>query len=223
MKSKAVIFGNNSFAEMLKYYIEKYSGIKIYAFSVDRTYIRESSFCGLPVIPVEDTSILFPPDQYDFYVAVGYHQMNTLREDKLKSLCQKGYDLPNFIHPSVSMEEASIGSGNIILENTSIGFHAQIGNGNLIWNSCVISHECTLGNYNYLSPSCALAGRVSIRNNCFLGIHSTIRNDITVDDHTFIGASCYISHDTTPGSVHVPSRSVQLETNSWDLLEKGSV
>ena len=67
MKSHAIIFGNNSFAEMIKYYIEKYSGIKVCAFCVDSHYIKESSFCGLPVIPFEDATEFFPSDMFDFY------------------------------------------------------------------------------------------------------------------------------------------------------------
>ena len=44
MKMKCVIFGITDFGRMLRYYIEKYTGVEISAFSCDKKYMTENMF-----------------------------------------------------------------------------------------------------------------------------------------------------------------------------------
>ena len=193
---KSIIFGNTSFSKMLKYYIEKYMNIEIVAFCVDSRYITNPFLDNIPVIPFETIESFYPSDSFDFFIGIGNNLMNTVREKKFFEISNKGYRILNFIHPSATIESANIGSGNIILENVSIGYNTQIGNGNILWNNVTLSHEDSIGNFNYLAPACALAGRVTIKNNCFLGINCTLKNDLTIGSYTLIGAGCYIKRST---------------------------
>ena len=52
---RLVIFGSQAFAQIAHYYFENDSEYTVAAFTVDRDYLKESTFQGLPVIPFEDT------------------------------------------------------------------------------------------------------------------------------------------------------------------------
>lgn len=214
----AIIFGNTSFSKMVKYYIEKYTDINIVGFCVNQVYVSEPIIDNIPVIPFETIKKKYPPDKYDFFIAIGNNSMNTVREKVYNNISNKGYSILNFIHPSAVIENAFIGHGNIILENVSIGYNVKIGNGNVIWNGVTLSHEDSIGNFNYIAPACALAGRVTIKDNCFLGINCTIKNDITIKSYSLIGAGCYINKSTQEKDVFITTSTLHLsEKNSLDF------
>ena len=48
---KLVIFGASNFAEVAHYYFTHDSPYSVAAFTVDASYLKESSFRGLPVVP----------------------------------------------------------------------------------------------------------------------------------------------------------------------------
>ena len=210
MKHSIIIFGTTSFAKMLKYYIETYTSSTVVAFSVDSKYMNMNSFCNLPVVPFENISSLYSPSDYDIIVALGYSSMNIVRQKKCETLIKLGYNLPNFIHPTVHKENAELGFGNIILENVILGYNSKIGNGNIIWNGCNISHEVTVGNYNYISPSVAIAGRTNICNNCFLGINSCVQNDLIIQNFSLVGAGCCIKKATEAYGVYLPASTIKV-------------
>lgn len=217
MKKSLIILGNTHFAEMIKIYVEQYRKISVSAFSVDSYFIREKVLVGIPVIPLENLTDQFAPEETEIIIAIGYSQMNKVRKEKINYIKEKGYFLPNFIHPSVHIENAELGEGNIILENCNLGYHSKIGNGNILWNGCNISHDCVIGDNNYLSPSVALAGRTVIEDNCFLGINSCTGHDVYIKKYTLIGAGCFMNSSTEEYDVYVSQKPTKLRKKSLDI------
>lgn len=219
MNNPIIIFGINPFAQMIKYYVETYTSSSVAAFTVDSKYKSTDLLCGLPIVPFESIASTYPPSEYDAIVAVGYSEMNMIRQKKFSKLLHEGYTLPNLIHPTAHLENIQIGQGNIILENVNIGYNTTIGDSNILWNGCNISHEVNIGNYNYISPSTAIAGHVYISNNCFLGINSCVRNDITIQDYTLIGAGCYINQETEKYGVYLSTSTIKVpQKSSLDIV-----
>ena len=77
---KLVIVGNTSNAKLAHYYFTNDSEYEIVAFSVNKDFIKESEFCGLPVVALEEITEIYPPNDYDAFIAVGYTKMNSVRE-----------------------------------------------------------------------------------------------------------------------------------------------
>ena len=211
MKMKCVIFGITDFGRMLRYYIEKYTGVEISAFSCDKKYMTENMFDGLPVVEFENIENVYSPQDYSMIIGIGYSSMNELRKRKFQEAKNKGYRLENFIHPTVVNECRKMGEGNIIFENVTLAYGTEIGDGNIIWNGCQISHETVIGNFNYIAVSCVLAGKPIIKNNCFLGINCAVQGKTILNDYTLIGAECFVKENTKEYSVYVPARSICLE------------
>lgn len=208
---KCIIFGANDFGSMLKYYIEKYLDIKCEAYTLDSKYIIEKSRDSLPVVPFEGIETIYPPEKYLFFLAIGYKQMNDIREKKYFQAVNKGYRIENFVHPTVNCEKSQIGQGNIFFENVTLSYNITIGNGNIFWNGTQISHESIIGDFNYFAPSVTLAGKTIVKNHCFLGINASVHGNRTLEDYTLVGAGTYMNKSSEKGKVYVPARSVCLQ------------
>ena len=50
---KVIIFGTGQFAKIIHQYLANDSDIEVIAFTANENYIKDDSFCGLPVVPFE--------------------------------------------------------------------------------------------------------------------------------------------------------------------------
>ncbi len=92
-KKKLVIIGNTSNARLAKYFFTTDSDYEVKAFSVNREYIREEMFEELPQIAFEDIVSKYPPSEFEVFVAVGYNNMNKIREKLYLECKEKGYSM----------------------------------------------------------------------------------------------------------------------------------
>ncbi len=212
MKNKLIIFGNEDLARLVYYYVKKDDPTRtVEAFTVNEKYIKEESFCGLPVIPFENIEKMYPPEDYEILLAVGYSHMNDIRKTIFEKCKEKGYNLANYIHSSVSNNDIEMGEGNIILESCLLYPYAKMGNGNFLWDHILISHDVVVGDFNLFTSYADTSGYVTIGNNCFLAKHCIIKEHVKIADYTLVGANAYVSKDTNEYDVIVPARSLTLE------------
>src|ERR1700744_2340407 len=99
MRKKLIIFGTGKIAEVICYYATQECHFEVAGFSVDGAYKKEDTCNGLPVVPFEEIREKFPPSEYDMFVAVGYHDLNRVREKKCQEAREKGYELVSVISP----------------------------------------------------------------------------------------------------------------------------
>lgn len=203
MSKKIIVFGTSCFSIMLKEYVERFMNREVVAYAVNKNFIKENYIDNIPVVAFEDIEFTYNPEEYSFINAMGYMQMNCVRERIANEIKNKGYELENFIHPSAMVYTKEIGEGNIILENVFVGPHTIIGNGNIIWNGVNISHDGKIGDFNCFAASTTIAGNVEISNNCFFGINCSIKNDINISSKTLIGAGCFLNKNTEEEDVYV--------------------
>lgn len=218
MSKKLIIIGSTSNAKLAKYYFDKDTDYEVVAFSVNKEYIEEESFCGLPVIPFENIEASHPPSDYDAFVAIGYTDMNDIRAEKYHECKSKGYTLPNYISSKCSfLTEESIGDNNMILEDNTIQPLVKIGNNNVLWSGNHIGHDVQIKDNCYITSHVVISGFTIIENNCFLGVNATLRDAITIGEKSLIGAGSIIMKNTEPESVILPARSTKLDKKSTEL------
>ena len=214
-----VIFGTNDFGRLLKYYIEKDDNRKVEGFTVNRNYIQEDEFLGVPVVPFEEIESKYSPEKYEILIAIGNSKMNDVRKNVYMQCKEKGYTVASYIHSSCSIHSNDIGEGNILLENCLVYPYAKIGNGNLMWDHVLISHDCTVGDFNTFSSYADLCGYVKIGNNGYFGKHCILNDFMEIADYTLVGAAAYAKKNTKPYDVVVPARIIILENKkSTDLM-----
>lgn len=214
-----VILGNNDFGRLLNYYVSVDDSRQAVAFTVNKEYIKENTFCELPVVPFEDVEAIYPPREYEILIAIGNSKMNDVRKKMYYECKKKGYTVASYIHSSCSIHTKDIGEGNILLENCLLYPYSKLGNGNLLWDHVLISHDCIVGDFNTFSSYADLCGYVKIGNNGYFGKHCILNDYMEVADYTLVGAAAYAKGKTEVYDVVVPARSIVLENKkSTDLM-----
>ncbi len=196
MEKPIIIFGSGSFSELMTKYIERFSDWKISCYTVDDDYCNQDTQCGKRLIKSSEVAKLFPPDENDAFITIGYSNMGQTRQHAFEFLKSKGYSIRNFIHPQSYCYADMIGEGNIILEDAVLGIGSSLGNANLIWGASNIAHDCKIGSFCTTCANCTFGGFTEVEDNCFFGMNATIRDHIKVAHATLVSAGVYVSHDT---------------------------
>lgn len=214
---KVIIFGTGDNAELAKFYFEKDTDLKVAGFTLDSQYITSNLFCSLPVLDFETIEDNFPPSEFMLFIAIGYTQMNAVRETKFIEAKDKGYKLASYISPKATVLTKNIGENTFILEDNTIQPFVSIGDNNVIWSGNHIGHHSVIKNHCFITSQVTISGRVVIGNNCFIGVNSTIRDHIVVADNSLIGAHAWISKDTNKFDVYVPRATELFPKKSFEL------
>lgn len=207
MKKKIFIIGLSNNAKLAAYYFEKDSIYDPVAFIVDAEYKASDTFFNLPVHTFSNVTSLFPPEEFDAFVAVGYSKMNQVREQLYTRTKQLGYKLVNYISSKASfLTNEIIGDNNFILEDNTIQPFVKIGSNNVFWSGNHIGHDVVIGNNNFISSHVVVSGFTVIENNCFLGVNSTIRDNIRIADKTLVAAGAIVLQNTNSEDVCLPPK-----------------
>lgn len=94
---KVVIFGPSAGAKLAHFSLTHDSPYEVVAFTIDRSYIKEEKFCGLPVIPFEEVESIYPPDGYKMFVSILASRVNKTRAEKYQQAKTKGYELISYV------------------------------------------------------------------------------------------------------------------------------
>jgi sugar O-acyltransferase (sialic acid O-acetyltransferase NeuD family) len=203
MARRLILFGIGEMAEVAHYYFSNYTDREVVAFTVDRSYVREASFAGLPVVPFDEASSTFPPDAYDLFVAVGYSRLNQVRRAKYLEARNLGYRLASYVSRDATiLNEGRIGDNCFILEDNTIQPFATIGNNVVLWSGNHIGHHSYIGDHCFLASHIVVSGGVRIGSCCFVGVNATFRDHITVGESCLIGAGAMLLADAEPKGVY---------------------
>lgn len=204
MQKKLVIFGAGDIAELAHFYFETDSDYEVVAFSIDSDYLTDASFCGLPVIPFEEITTFYPPDQYELFVAFGYSKLNALRKEKYNEAKKKGYSLATYISSYATiLNKQNIGENCFILEDNTIQPFVNIGNNVTLWSGNHIGHHSTICDHCFITSHVVVSGGVVIKEQCFIGVNATLRNHITLGDKCVIGAGTLLLSSAEPEGLYI--------------------
>ena len=221
MEKEIVIVGCSEFSRMMASYL-KQDGYIVAAYCQDRKYMDRDCFIDwegieVPVAAFEDIETVYPPDQYDMLITIGYNSMNEIRKNKYHEAKAKGYSICSYIHKSAVNSAEQIGEGNILLENVSLGKGVILGDCNILQMNTVIAHHTKIGSFNFFAPGAVLAGDIEVADNCFFGINCAVKNGIHVAEYTLCGAGSVVAFSTESYNVVVPGRSVILDKDSRNM------
>jgi sugar O-acyltransferase (sialic acid O-acetyltransferase NeuD family) len=193
VKRKLVIFGIEDAALLAHRYFGTDSDYSVTAFTVDRDFLPADGFCGLPVVAFDEVAKVFPPSQHDFFVALGYTQLNRLRKEKYLAAKAAGYTLASYLssHATI-LNDGRIGDNCFILEDNTIQPFATIGANVTLWSGNHIGHHSVIGDHCFLASHIVVSGHVEIQESCFIGVNATIRDHVTIGARCIVGAGSVI-------------------------------
>ncbi|MBN1166306.1 MAG: acetyltransferase [Methanospirillaceae archaeon] len=228
-KQEIIIFGNGKMASLAYMYFLHDSIYNPVAFTVDNNYITESTFHNLPVVPFDNVTDSYSPDNYQMFIAIGYSKLNEIRTKKYSEAKSKGYHLVSYISSTcIAWNDLKIGENCFILENQVIQPNVKIGNNVFLWSGNHIGHDVNIGDNCYIASQVVISGNVDIGENTFIGINAAIRDHISIGSRCIIGAGVVITHKTKDEEVYVventkkyPLTSAQFE-RMMDISSKNS-
>ena len=71
---KIIIFGTSQLASLAHFYFEHDSPHEVVAFTVDKNYITDDNYRGLPVVPFEEIEKFFPPSEYKMFLPISFNK-----------------------------------------------------------------------------------------------------------------------------------------------------
>jgi sugar O-acyltransferase (sialic acid O-acetyltransferase NeuD family) len=215
---KVVLFGNQSAAREAYHDLVYFSDYEVVGFTVDRDYIDHDTLFERPLVPFEDVTTVFPPEQHRMLIAVGYVAVNKLRAERYRQAKDKGYRLISYVSPRVtSYPGLNLGDNCRISHNCVIFQDVQIGNNVAIGAGCMIGHDVSLGDHCFLSSGVGVSGGVTVGPYCFLGTNATIRNRIRIGRECVIGAGALVLEDLEDRSVCLGTAAELLPISSEKL------
>src|SRR5260221_9629907 len=95
--ARVVVFGVGQWAELAHFYLTHDSPHDVVAFTIDRAYIDNAEFAGLPVVPFDEVEQLYPPDKFQMFIPLSFKKMNHVRAEKYYDAKKRGYELISYV------------------------------------------------------------------------------------------------------------------------------
>jgi sugar O-acyltransferase (sialic acid O-acetyltransferase NeuD family) len=218
MKRSLVIFGAADIAQLAHFYFSRDSDYKVVAFSVDSSFMKNTTFCDLPVIAFEEILKQYPPDSCDLFIALSYSKLNVVRKEKYLIAKAMGYRLASFISSRATvLNEGRIGENCFIFENNVIQPFVTIGNNVTLWSGNHIGHHSIIKDHCFIASHVVVSGGVEIGEQCFIGVNATLRDHIKIGDKCIIGAGTLILADVQPEGLYIGTATQRSPVPSTEL------
>jgi sugar O-acyltransferase (sialic acid O-acetyltransferase NeuD family) len=216
-----VLIGACEFAQIALEYFTHDSPYEVVAFSVERSHLDQAEIEGLPVVPYEDLEGLYPPEEFDVFVAIPSSQLNRLRTRFYLDARQKGYRFATYVSSRAFVwRNATIGENTFIFELNVIQPFVSVGNNCVLWSVNHIGHRTVIRDHVFIASHAVISGYCDIGEGCFIGVNSTFNDHVTVAPYCIIGSGALIASDTVAERIYVssPARAVPGKTSSQGNL-----
>lgn len=218
MKKNLIIFGSGDIAQLAHFYFSTDSDYEVVAFTVDASYIEESSFCGLPVVAFEEVAKLYLPEHHELFVALSYSRLNAVRKEKYLGGKALGYLLASYVSSRATiLNEGRIGENCFILEDNTIQPFVTIGNNVTLWSGNHVGHHSTIWDHTFIASHVVISGGVEIGEQCFIGVNATLRDHIKIGEKCVIGAGALLLGDAEPEGVYIGTATERANVQSTKL------
>jgi len=201
---KLLIFGVGEQAEMAHFYFHEQAGYDACAFVVDGEYLTEETFSGHPVVAFEEASKLFPANEHEMFIAVGYSKMNSVRKKKFEEAKGYGYKLASYVSDkATTFSDFNCGENCFILEDNTIQPFVKIGSNVTLWSGNHIGHHSTICDNVFITSHVVVSGGVTVGDGSFIGVNSTIRDHINIGGQALIAAGSNLTKDAEALGVYM--------------------
>ena len=200
---KVVIFGNSEAARLSQFSLTHDSPYEVVAFTVYQSYIKQETFCGLPVVPFEEIESLYPPQDFKMMVSIFASRINKTRAEKYQQVKAKGYRLISYISSkAITWPDLVVGENCFISEGSICRPFLQIGNNVLIFPGASIGHDSVIKDHCFIAAHATLLGAVTLEPYSCIGANATILEGVTVARECVIGAGAVIRENTQEKGVY---------------------
>lgn len=220
VSQKIIIFGIGKMGQLAHFYFSQDTCHEVVAFTIDREYINDSTYLGLPIVPFDDVVNQYPPAEYKMFVAIGYTNLNTVRAEKYFMAKNLGYTFVSYFSSKIThWQETQIGENCFILENQIFQPFVKIGNNVVIWGGNHFGHDVEIGDHCWIAAHVVLSGGVTIGDYSFVGVNATFRDNVKIGCECIIGAGAIMLRNAEDKQVFI-SKPTELYPLDSERFEK---
>ena len=209
---KFVIYGNGKLAQVLMVVMGTDPRCQACAVTADRQYLGgETTFHGLPLVPLEEVVAQYSPDEYSLIMTVGYSRMRS-RRDMFAKAKQLGYRMPGYTAPGARLFPDLVrGENNIIFDMVYLGPLGTIGDNNVIRPHTYIGHDFVIESHSFITSGITVGSGCRIGQLSFIGLGTTIVPQTVIADENLIAAGSLVTRDTEKYGVYMgqPAKKVR--------------
>ena len=217
---KIVLFGTSEGSKLVHFDLSRDPNYEVVAFTVDRAYIQEEKFCGLPIVPFEEVETMYPPADFKMFVAIYANGMNKIRAEKYNSAKEKGYTLISYVHPKAMMADDLVMGDNCFISEGVIGRpNLTLGNDIIVMAGVFLGHYTVIQDHCFIGNRAVVMGAVKVESYCVIGPNATILEDLTIAAECIIGGGSVIHANTKEKEVYKANPAILLPLSS-DKLAK---
>jgi len=217
---KLIIVGDSSFAEIAYEYFSHDSAYEVVSFCVEKSHLSKTSLFNLPVISFETLTSIYPPENFDIFVAIPYAELNQLRSRLMNEAKNKGYTLASYISSKAFVwQNVKIGEHCFIFENNTIQPFVEIKKNVVLWSGNHVGHHSIIENNCFISSHVVISGHCHIKRNSFLGVNSTIANNVTIGEYNWLSPNVTIMRNTPDESLFKTNTTKPYEINTLSFFK----
>jgi len=200
---KVIIFGCGNISEVAYSYLRDDSTYDVVAFTINREYIKENEFLGIPIVAFEDLNEIYPPSDYFLFAPLSARNLNKFRERIYNEGKERGYNFISYISSKASIYTKDIGENCFILENNVIQYFVKIGNNCVLWSGNHIGHHSIIEDHVFVTSHVVISGICKIGKYSYLGVNSSTKDNINIAENTVVGMSSSVIKDTESYNIYV--------------------
>ena len=203
MNQKLIIIGAGETAALAYEYFTHDSSYDVCAFAIEKSYLKDDSFCGLPVVAFEDVEKSYPPAEYNAFVAMAGSALNRQRTRFYHKAKAKGYKLASYVSSRAFVwHNVEIGDNCFILENNTLQPFTKIGNNVVMWSGNHLGHRSVIKDNCFITSQVVICGFCEIGKNTYIGVNASIADEVKIADDNFIAMGAVIGKNTQEDAIY---------------------
>lgn len=212
---KLIIIGTSTTAQTIYSFITKYKLYEVIGFAVDRKYIKESNFCGLPVYALEE---LNPKSDYNIFVALQWNRLNADRRFVYERLKSQNFKFVNIISPNAIVNGKLEGDNCWIADLAVIDFGSKIASNVFVKVGAYIGPNVIVNEHCFIGAKSMIGGASIIGTQTFLGLNATIFDTVEIGEKCIVGA-CSIVKRNLPNYTKITSDIDNFKVKTYNEVE----
>ena len=201
-RERLILIGTGAFAQVAYEYFTHDSPYEVVGFSVEKEFFDAPALFGVPVVPFEELTERFAPEDHHFFVAITYLGLNKVRARLYDLARGQGYRAASYVSPEAFVwNNVQLGEHCFVFEKAVIQPFATVGDDVIFWSGCFIGHHSTIANHCFVAAHSAVNGTAAVGDYSFLGANSTIANHVSVAGNCIVSAGSHVMSDVEEGQV----------------------
>src|SRR5690606_26072972 len=212
MKDDCVIIGAGTYGQVYAEYLKEL--YHIIGFIDDNVVLHGKKINNIEVIGDFDYLLSNLSKTTRVFVPIG---SNDVREQLLNKLWHSGFATPNYIHPTVNIDQSvKVAKRAVyILQGTNVMPLSELREGVMISAGTTISHHTVIDAGVFISFGVNVGVSMFIENKAYLGIGCTIMTGVkSVGTNSLIGAGAVVIRDVPAGATVVgnPAKVIKIKS-----------